>query len=392
MHQQRYFSAYLSKLNFHLSQFILLSFMTLFILSPTLSQSEELLTERPPSETNRQHPDYLDPEESRTVNLYQKVVPAVVTIVVLKHTEDEDGLPERAIGSGVLITPECHILTAAHLVADAANIQVKTQDGKFIEAEIVFSEVEADIALIRFAEAHSDLPHAVLGNSDQLAIGQKAYAIGTPYGLENSFSVGYISSFREYDRLYDGNIIAEYIQTDAAINTGNSGGPLFNSKGEVIGIASHLITSSGGSEGVGLVVAINTIKQLLNVRTRIWLGLEGVYLKREALQELFNLDQAGGLLVERVSQGSPADEAGLQGGNTLAKIGGRDFMLGGDLVLAYELPVSCAGDCLLDAQELLIDFDIIPVSYLRAGQAQTTVIDLGKVRRNFLIEEPIATP
>jgi serine protease Do len=343
-------------------------------------------------EKRRLMPGYLDPEETRTVLLYQKVLPAVVTLVSLQPGEDEEGNPNRSVGSGVLIEPDSLILTAAHLVNNADNIQVKTLEGKFLPAEVVFSEREADIALVRFADEAPDLPHAVLGDSDMLAIGQKAYAIGNPYGLENSFSIGHISSFREFDRLYDGSIVAEYIQTDAAINTGNSGGPLFNSQGEVIGIASHLVTSSGGSDGVGLVVAINTIKQLLEVRTRVWLGLEGVYLKKEALQKLFNLDLPGGLLIEQVSNGSPASEAGLVGGDTLAKIGGRDFMLGGDIILAYDLETVCEGDCLFEAHQLLVDNDIIPVRYLRDGQEQETIIDLSRIRRNFLKSKPIATP
>ncbi len=361
--------------------------LNLLLLPGSLSAENDFLPEK-----RREAPEYLDPEERRTVQLYQKVLPAVVTVVALQNKTNDQNEPERAIGSGVLIEPDSHILTSAHLVESATDIQVKTQTGKFLPAQVVFSEEEADIALIRFMEPAPGLTHANLGDSDQLAIGQKAYAIGTPYGLENSFSVGYISSFREFDRLYNETIIAEYIQTDAAINTGSSGGPLFNSKGEVIGIASQLVSKSGGSEGVGLVVAINTIKQLLEVRTRVWLGLEGVYLKRAALRRLFNLDLPGGLLIERIVPGSPADEAGLQGGNTQAKIGERNFMLGGDIILAYELEAICEGNCLFEAHQLLAENDLVPVRYLRDGQEKQAVINLRPIRRNFLKKEPFPTP
>ena len=108
-------------------------------------------------------------------------------------------------------------------------------------------------------------------------MGQWAYAIGTPFGLENSFSAGRISGFREFGRLYDGTILAEFIQTDAALNSGSSGGPVFNSNGEVIGIASRILSLSGGSEGVGFAVAINTAKQLLALEDRIWMGFDAAF-------------------------------------------------------------------------------------------------------------------
>jgi serine protease Do len=346
-------------------------------------------------EKQRRSPDYLDPDEARTVQLYRQVLPAVVTVVALQREQNkagEAGEAERSIGSGVMIEPESHILTSAHLVDNASNIQVKTQAGKFQPVEVVFSEKEADIALLRFIDPSPDLAQAVFGDSDKLAIGQKTYAIGTPYGLENSFSVGHISGFRQFGGLYNDSIVAEYIQTDAAINTGSSGGPLFNSQGEVIGIASHLISSSGGSEGIGLVVAINTIKQLLDVRTRVWLGLEGVYLEKTALQKLFNLDFPGGLLIEQIVPGSPAAEAGLLGGTTQARIGERNFMLGGDLILAYELQSICEGGCLFEAHQLLTENDLIPVRFLRDGKIRNTVLNLGRIRRNFLQKKPIPTP
>ncbi len=240
-------------------------------------------------------PDYLSGEQARTAELYREVLPTFVTIATTRAIRTQEGPQQQAgIGSGVLISPECHVLTAAHVVDGADSIIVKTHDGQLRRAELVFSEASADIALIRLAQPAPELAHAKLGDSDRLAVGQRAYALGSPYGLERSFSVGHISGFREFDRLYDGTILAEFIQTDAAINSGNSGGPVFNSQGELIGIASRILTLSGGFEGLGFVVTINTAKQLLALEDRAWMGFEGIHLNAAQLAQLLNLDQRGG--------------------------------------------------------------------------------------------------
>ncbi len=197
----------------------------------------------------RTPPDYLSGEEARAAAVFQEVLPSVVTVLTRRTVFTEEGVREqKALGSGVLVSPECHVLTAAHVVEGADTILVRTHDGVLRRAELLFSETSADIAMIRLTPEVTDLAHARLGDSDRLVVGQVTYVVGSPYGLENSFSVGHISGFREFGRLYDGTILAEFIQTDAAINSGNSGGPVFNSRGEVIGIASQIITVSGGIE------------------------------------------------------------------------------------------------------------------------------------------------
>jgi len=211
-----------------------------------------------------------------------------------------------------------------------------------------------------------------------------AFAIGSPYGLENSFSVGHISGFHEFNRLYDGTIKAEFIQTDAAINIGNSGGPVFNSRGEVIGIASAIISQSGGSQGLGLVVAINTAKQLMALEDRVWMGIEGVFLNRQVISTIMNHDLEGGLLVERVAKGSPADKAGLRGGAFSGRLMGRYFLLGGDLIIQFDTHEICHMECLIEAKKHLSGLDEIPVKYLREGKVRTAVIDVSQNRENYL--------
>lgn len=330
-------------------------------------------------------PDYLTGEEIQATRVYQKVLPSVVTIFTSQRVfqQGEEG-QQGGLGSGVLISPKCHVLTAAHVVSGAEQILVRTQDGNTHPATLLFSEASADIALIRFTNAVPDLSYAELGNSDQLLVGQTAYAIGSPYGLENSFSVGNISAFRDFGRFYDGTIKAQFIQTDAAINVGNSGGPLLNSQGQVIGIASRILSVSGGFQGIGFVVPINTAKALLSVKNRVWMGIEGIYLNEEGIARLLNRSLEGGLLIERVAKGSPADKAGLRGGSVAARMLGREFLLGGDLVISFGTESACSSDCLVDAHQRFSDTNQLPVTFLRGGIVMETTIDLSLSRMDFL--------
>lgn len=330
-------------------------------------------------------PDYLSSQELQAAEVYRKILPTVVTIYTSQTVLQRGGqVQQGGIGSGVLISSECHVLTAAHVLKGADEINVKTNDGKLRPAELLFSEAGADIALIKLITPAPELEHAELGDSDLLAVGQMAYAIGSPYGLENSFSVGHISGFRDFDRYYDGTIRAKFIQTDAAINMGNSGGPLLNSKGQVIGIASQIISVSGGFQGIGFVVPINTAKELLSLKDRVWLGIEGIYLNREGISKILNRDLKGGLLIERVAKGSPADKAGLRGGSVPARMMNREFLLGGDLIVEFGTQEACNSECLYEANKHLGGLDRIPVKFLRGGKILETTIDLSSSRRNFL--------
>jgi serine protease Do len=317
--------------------------------------------------------------------VYREILPSVVTIFTSQEVIRQEGSVQAGgIGSGVLISSECHVLTAAHVVRGAEQITVKTQDGKMRPAELLFSEMSADIALIRLIQPEAGLKHAELGDSDQLVVGQWAYAIGSPYGLENSFSVGHISGFRNFDRFYDGSVQAKFIQTDAAINTGNSGGPLLNSKAQVIGIASQIVSVSGGFQGIGFVVPINTAKELLSLKDRVWLGIEGIYLNREGISRLMNRELNGGLLIERVAKGSPADKAGLRGGTIPSRMLERDFLLGGDLIVELGAQEVCDSDCLTEVNKHFGGMDKVQVKFLRAGRMMETTIDLSGTRRNYL--------
>jgi len=361
------------------SMMIIWALMLLSCSAPVIGAEEHAIPK------DRRAPDYLSGDEKRSAALYQKVLPTVVTILTEKQDiQWDDKEQEGALGSGVIVSAENHVLTAAHVIQGAEVINIKTSDGKERQAKLLFSEASADIALLQFITLEPEQPYASIGDSDRLAVGQRAFAIGSPYGLENSFSVGYISGFREFNRLYDGTIKAEFIQTDAAINTGNSGGPIFNSQAEVIGIASSILTQSGGFQGLGFVVAINTAKQLMALENRVWMGIEGVFLNRALIAGIMNRDLEGGLLIERVAKGSPADKAGLRGGSFPGQIMGREFLLGGDLIIQFSTKERCPLECLLEAKKYLSGVDNIPVTYLREGVEMTTVMDVSQSRLNYL--------
>lgn len=322
-------------------------------------------------------PNYLTGEEKRAAEIYKRVSPTSVIIFTSQYKLTEKGVSKQeALGSGVLVSKKGHILTAAHVVDNADKIVVKTHDGELREAELVFSEPEADIALIRLKTPDPALKYAVVGNSDSLAVGQRTYVIGNPYGFENSFSVGRISAFRDFGQLYDGSILAEFIQTDAAINSGNSGGGMFNSKGEVIGISSQIISVSGGFQGLGMVIAINTAKQLLALEDRVWMGFGAIFLAKEELGLLMNLDLEGGLLVQTVVKGGPAEKAGLERGVMPIKLLGQEVLLGGDLIIQVGDQETCHSGCLANAKEKLKNQKEVKVKVLRKGKIMDLTIEV----------------
>jgi serine protease Do len=195
--------------------------------------------------------------------------------------------------------------------------------------------------------------------------------VGAPYGLSHSLSVGWISARWAPSTMYKAIPLAEFFQTDASINTGNSGGPMFSMAGEVIGIVSHTISKSGGSEGLGFVVTMNTARQLLLERRSIWSGLEGQLLSNE-LADMFNLPpKTVGFLVKAVAKGSPAEGMGIKGGFKTATVDGQPLVVGGDIILAVDgIPINTAADLanIRERSSRLKPAEPIAVTVLRAGR------------------------
>jgi serine protease Do len=235
-------------------------------------------------------------------------------------------------GSGVLISADGKIVTAAHVVHSMDEITVEVVGGEKVPPRVIASEPAANLSLLQIDRIPKGLVVAPMGNSDLAKVGNQVIVVGAPYGLDYSLSVGWISHRWSPGTVYKNMPLAEFFQTDAAINTGNSGGPMFNLAGEVIGIVSHVISKSGGSEGLGFAVTINTVKDILLAKRPFWAGLEGTVLAPD-LAELLNIAGRRGYLLKTVAKGSPAEALGLRGDTTVVTIEGEQHVLGGDLVL-----------------------------------------------------------
>ncbi len=230
----------------------------------------------------------------------------------------------RSLGSGVIIDSKGYIVTNNHVVADADKIMVRLFDEREFSAEVVGRDKKTDLALIRI-ETDSELPVAKLGDSEKIEVGSWVVAIGNPFGLEATVTAGIISA---KGRMIGSGPYDNFLQTDAAINPGNSGGPLFNLKGEVIGINTAIISRSGGSMGIGFASPINMAKTIIkqlkdNGRvTRGWLGVRIQTVTAE-LAKALGMDDKRGALVASVEPDSPAQRAGVQAGDVIVRFDGR---------------------------------------------------------------------
>jgi serine protease Do len=264
------------------------------------------------------------------------------SVVVIGTTETEvPSVPGGAatsiggLGSGVLIDRLGIVLTAAHVVQVADEILVEFTSGEVIPAIVQGSIPSADLAVLKLERPPTEAVAVRLGDSDKSEVGDQILIVGAPLGISHTLTVGHISARRVTDDLFGGLVTAEMFQTDAAINVGNSGGPMFNMAGEVIGIVSHMITQSGSYEGLGFVMTSNLARNLLLQERPIWSGFDGYTLTGEMAAAL-NLPQDAGILVQRVAQGSPASRMGLQPGSIRAEINGESIILGGDVILEID--------------------------------------------------------
>src|SRR6266852_4615922 len=265
--------------------------------------------------------------------IFRKVTPSVV-VIKAKGSEVTAGGVTRftETGSGVLISADGKVMTAAHVVHSMNDITVEFLGGETVSAKVIASEQAADLSLLQLEKVPAGARVAVMANSDTVRVGDPVYIVGAPYSL----SAGLISARWAPNTVHRAMPLAEFFQTNATINTGNSGGPMFNAAGEVIGIVSHNISKSGGSEGLGFVVTMKTAKELLLAKKSFWGGLDGQFLTDD-LSDLLNVpNNMSGYLVKSVAKGSPGDEAGLRGGNRIVTIDGQPIVLGGDILLTVE--------------------------------------------------------
>src|SRR5713101_6319104 len=221
--------------------------------------------------------------------VFRKVTPSVV-VIRAKGSEVTAGGQVRFLetGSGVLVSADGKVMTAAHVVHSMNEISVEFLGGETVSAKVIASELAADLSLLQLERVPAGARVARMANSDTARVGDPVYIVGAPYGLSYSLSAGLISARWAPNTVYKTMPLAEFFQTTATINTGNSGGPMFSMNGEVIGIVSHNISKSGGSEGLGFVVTINTAKKLLLEKRSVWGGLDGQILS-DQLADLLSL-------------------------------------------------------------------------------------------------------
>jgi putative serine protease PepD len=287
-------------------------------------------------------PVVVSPDERINTDVFEKTHQAVVNIAATTLTMNfwMQVIPQQGQGSGFIIDGKGYILTNNHVVAKAQKITVTLGNGKKAEATLVGRDASTDLAVIKISQ---DLVVrvAALGDSDQLKVGQKAIAIGNPFGLSHTLTTGIVSALKREIRDESGVTLSDLIQTDAAINPGNSGGPLLNSNGEVIGINTAIFSMSGGYQGIGFAIPINRAKevatQLITAGRypRPWLGISGLSLS-EDLAKTLDLQTKEGVMVVEVALGSPAKKAGLRGGKENTVIGNVRLPVGGDTILSID--------------------------------------------------------
>lgn len=268
--------------------------------------------------------------------VYRRVNPSVVVIRAVGGEVTAEGLSRfREIGSGVLISADGKVATAAHVVHTMDEVAVEFLGEDPVPARVIASEPRADISIIQVSAVPRDAVVSKLTDSDPMRVGDSVFIVGAPYGLSHSLSAGIISARWEPDTVTRDFPLAEFFQTDAVINTGNSGGPMFSRAGELIGIVSHNISKSGGSEGLGFVVTANTVRKLLVEKNRRWYGLD-VVLVTGAMAQALKVPQAGGFLVKQVVKDSIAGQIGLRGGDRMGIVEGQHLVVGGDILLTVQ--------------------------------------------------------
>jgi len=292
-------------------------------------------------------------------------------------------VPQEGQGSGFIIDRDGHILTNYHVIADARQIEVTLHNRKKYRASVVGTDRSHDLAIIQIKAG--DLSPMVMGDSRNLQVGQKVYAIGNPFGLSGTLTSGIVSSIRQVQEP-DGVTIDEAIQTDAAINPGNSGGPLLNSHGEVIGINTMIASNVGQNAGIGFAIPVNTAKAVLNdlltlgrVR-RPALGVVTIPISPDIADQL-GLAADYGLLIVQVLPGGAAARAGLKGGSERAYLGNIPITIGGDLIVAID------DQDVQDQQELSHIMnshragDSVRITIYRGKQKMDVQVTLGEARQ-----------
>jgi S1-C subfamily serine protease len=327
-----------------------------------------------------------------TINqIYSKDSPGVAYIEAQRQAQSDPMSPfgqsqgGTATGSGFVIDSDGHILTNAHVVDGAESVTVKLgEDGEQLDAEVVGTDVSTDVAVLQVETAADQLHPLSLGDSSQVEVGDPVVAIGNPFGLDRTATAGIVSAVQRQIDSPNGYTISDAIQIDAPINPGNSGGPLLDSAGRVIGINSQIESPGGGGNiGIGFAVPVNTAQEIADQLIangevqHAFLGISGTDLTPE-IADLFNLDTESGALVQSVVPDSPADKAGIKGGDAEVRVGGVPVQAGGDLITAVDGEAVTGMDEVIAAVDSLKPGDEIEITLLQGGDERTVTVDLAE--------------
>ncbi len=343
--------------------------------------------------------------ENQVVHLYESTRGSVVNITNRGYTTDQfmQPVPQQGTGSGFIYDDQGHIVTNFHVVENAEELIVTMADGSNHPAELVGQDPTNDLAVIRInpddggntagtsnaaaANAVALPPALSMAEPNTQRVGQFVIAIGNPFGLQGTLTVGVISSLGRVIESPDGRFIGEAIQTDAAINPGNSGGPLLDLHGQVIGVNSQIVSPSGSSAGIGFAVPVATVRRVvpqliaqgryvhpyLGVQTLDIGPNQAEFLRRSGMQ--VPVDQ--GLLVVAVVPGGPAEQAGIRGGNQAVQVGNLELPIGGDIITAIgDKPVASLQDLTVYLEDQTEVGDTVTVTIVRDGQTQQVDVTL----------------
>ncbi len=286
--------------------------------------------------------DAASEDEENTIAIYERVNASVVNITNIAVTYDFflNPVPSETTGSGSIIDKKGYILTNHHVIRHSDRLEVTLSDGSKWPAKRIGADPQSDLAIIQIGAPPERLTVMPFGSSDHLRPGQKVLAIGNPFGLERTLTLGIISSLRKSVKSGEFEM-DEVIQTDAAINPGNSGGPLLNSDGKMIGVNTAIFTPSGGSVGIGFAIPMNNARKIImelitkGYVSYPWLGIDFQVLIPEYAEAL-SLPVSRGLLIARVFRGGPGHLAGIRGGKHRIEVGNAILIVGGDILVGMD--------------------------------------------------------
>ncbi len=330
--------------------------------------------------------------ETRIENVYRRVGPSVVNITSRSVEYDFffRPTPREGSGSGFFYDRQGHIVTNFHMIENADEIQVALADGQVLPAQVVGADPSNDLAVIRIDAPPDSVSPATIGDSSSLRVGQFVMAIGNPFGLEQTLTVGVVSSLGRVIESPNERFIGEVIQTDAPINPGNSGGPLINLEGEVIGVNTAILSPSGASAGIGFAIPARTVDRVVTALIADGryphpsLGVQVFELTPQVIQILeragMRVATESGLVIASVAADGPADQAGLHGALRQVRAGNVILPIGGDIITAINgASIETRRDLIVFLETQTRVGEAVEVTIIRDGEEQRVTVVLDEV-------------